>query len=431
MARRRGFFAELNHQMVVAERKRQQQARQAERAGLAARRASERAYRAALSLQQAQARQAQVKAGAAERQAQADAKRERIAAGQEEAAAKNAELAAIYSEIDGILSATLDVDDFVDLQHLRIVAEHPPFDAGELARPVPAPPPPSYPPEPAFAAPAEPTGLANAFGGKRRYEQALAEAQQQHQYQVSAWRQHCERIHAAAQAASARHGVTEQERQSRLAEARARYVEECQQRDKEAAEQNAELDRLINDLAFDVPWAIQEYVGIVLSNSAYPDSFPVSHNYSFDLASRELTLATRIPQPSAVPVVKEYRYQPTNDQVVSSNLALAAQKERYANAVWQVALRTLHEVFEADRVGRIHSISLKVEVEHIDPATGQNVTTPLVIVGADRASFVTFDLAQVTPAATLQHLGAALSKNPFGLTPASVGRSVRSRGRQA
>jgi restriction system protein len=50
-------------------------------------------------------------------------------------------------------------------------------------------------------------------------------------------------------------------------------------------------------------------------------------------------------------------------------------------------------------------------------------------VAADRETFATFDLAHVVPQATLTHLGAALSKSPFDLTPADSSAGVRVRGR--
>lgn len=431
MGRRRGFFAELNHQMAVAERKRQQQARQAERARVAAARASERAHRAAVALAQTQARQATSAANAATRQAEADAKRERIEAGRAEAEARNAELAATYAEIDGILSATLEVDDFIDLQALRVVVEQPPFDPGRLGQALVAPPAPVYPPEPVFTPPPEPTGVGARLGGRRRYEQELATAQQHFDYLMNTWRRSCDGMYAAAQQAYAQYQAAEATRQGQLAQAYADYQAACQQREAEAAQHNADLDKLIGDLAYDMPWAIQEYVGIVLSDSVYPDSLPVAHDYRFDLDTRELTLTVRVPQPSELPTVKEYRYQQNTDQVVSSTLPVTQQKERYAGAVWQVALRSLHEVFEADRAGRIHSISLTVDTAHIDPATGLPVVTPLVIVGTSREYFLTLDLSQVTPSATLQHLGAAMSKNPFALVPADTGRGVRAGGRRA
>jgi restriction system protein len=92
-----------------------------------------------------------------------------------------------------------------------------------------------------------------------------------------------------------------------------------------------------------------------------------------------------------------------------------------------VAVRSVHEVFEADRAGRIHSISLTVGVSRIDPATGLPGTVPLVAFAADRERFMTFNLANVVPAATLSHLGAQISKNPFDLVPIDTTKGVRGR----
>lgn len=179
-----------------------------------------------------------------------------------------------------------------------------------------------------------------------------------------------------------------------------------------------------------MPAAIEEYVGIVLSNSVYPESFPVTHSHQFDLSTRELTLRVAIPEPTAVPAVKEYRYVKAKDEITPTALPVKAQKDRFAGAVWQVAVRTLHEVFEADRAAKIQSIALTVGVERIAPATGLPETVPLVVVAADREMFTGFDLANVVPHATLTHLGAAMSKSPFDLTPADTSPGVRTKATQ-
>jgi restriction system protein len=85
-----------------------------------------------------------------------------------------------------------------------------------------------------------------------------------------------------------------------------------------------------------------------------------------------------------------------------------------------VALRSIHEVFEADRRGLIKTISLTVGTETIDPATGRHTYVPFVVVGAEREAFLTFDLSAVVPESTLSHLGAAVSKNPYALAPADT-----------
>ena len=87
----------------------------------------------------------------------------------------------------------------------------------------------------------------------------------------------------------------------------------------------------------------------------------------------------------------------------------------------------MHEVFEADRAGHIETIALTVATEAIDPATGRQKRTSLVAVGAERESFMQFDLNNIVPSATLQHLGASLSKSPYDLVGIDDAQGVRGR----
>ncbi|WP_440900839.1 hypothetical protein [Actinosynnema sp.] len=331
---------------------------------------------------------------------------------------------AVYEDIDTLLSATFGVDDYVDLEELRVTAvEHPPFEAGSLAQPSAPVPPLQLPPAPAPPAPQRKGLLTSA----KKHDERAAAAQTRHQEEVARWQAHNDnmrRSHADAVEARER---AEQDRLAALAAAQRAYEDACRQREAEAAAQNAELDRFINELAFDVEAAIQEYVGIVLSNSAYPDTFPVQHSHSFDISTRELTLEVSVPEPGTVPTTKAFRYVKAKNEVTETALPQKEQKERYANAVWQVGLRTLHEVFEADRAGRIHSIALTVGTRAVVPATGREEFIPLLVVGAERETFTTFDLSNVVPAATLEHMGAAMSKSPRDLVPADTTRGVRRR----
>jgi restriction system protein len=424
MARRRGFFAEMNYQAQQAEKRRRQEQAQAVRAHNAAVREYERAQKAAERARVAAARATEAERKAAEK----EAARLHVESRTAEVEALNMDLAASYADIDGLLEWTLDTDDYVDLESLKVTPEHPPFEPGKIGEPLPQVPQLVYPPQPAYQEPIAPKGLSGAFGGKKKHAEAVAAARAEHRRQIQLWDESNKRKHAEHIAAVAARETDEAERLLKLAEAEAAYQVECAQREAEAAAKNEELTKFINDLAFDVEYAIEDYVGVVLSNSVYPDAFPVEHDYSFDLASRELTLTVNVPEPSAVPAIKEYRYVKAKDEITATQQSAKAQKDRYTAAVHQVAVRTLHEVFEADRAGKIHSIALTLGVNRIAPATGKPEHVPLAVVAADRETFTSFDLANVVPAATLEHLGAALSKSPFDLTPADTSRGVRQRG---
>jgi restriction system protein len=421
---KRGFFAELNYQAQQAEKARRQQQVAGFRAQALAERELERSRAAA-----ERARASASRASAADQKAaEKEAARLHVEAQLAEVAALNADAENDATQIDGLLAWTLEVDDYVELESLKVNVEHPPFNPGRLGVSTPAVPPLVYPPEPVYEEPPAPGGMSAAFGGRKKHEQAVGQARQAFDVARRQWHEAATALHSQHLAALASREEAEQQRLAQLAIAEAAYREECAQREADAAARNSELSTLINELAFDVESAIQEYVGIVLSNSVYPEVFPVSHDHRFSLDTRELTLTAIVPEPSAVPSVKEFKYVKARDEIVPTALTAKAQKDRYAEAVWQVAVRTLHEVFEADRAGKIRSIALTVGVNRTSPATGKPETVPLVQVAADRETFSGFDLANVVPQATLSHLGAALSKSPFDLTPADTARGVRVRG---
>jgi restriction system protein len=420
MARKRGFFAELQYLNQQAAKQQRQQAAAVSRARTAAQREADRSLRAAQ-----RARAVAVAANARERdRLEKEAARLHVESQMAKVESLNAELAQPREEIDGILAAALAVTGYVDLETLKIKIEHPPFQPGPVGVPAPALPEPAYLPEPVYREPPAPGGL---FGAKKKHAELIAQARADHERAHREWHDRNTSIYSTHVAAIRHREEAERQRLAQLLAAEATYRAECRQREADAEAHNLAVTKLINELAFDVESAIHEYVGIVLSNSVYPEAFPVDYDHQFDLTTRELVLTVTVPSPSALSAVKEYRYIKTRDEITSTALSVKAQKDRYAGAVTQVALRTLHEIFKADRGGKIHSIAVTVGTEALSPATGLRDAVPLVVVAAERDTFSRFDLSNVVPQATLEHLGAAVSKSPFDLVPADTSRGVRVR----
>lgn len=408
---RRGFFAELQHQARVAQREAERRQKAAARAHAAAVRQAEQAQKAEERAMQQLARARQAERKRLEKGATAA----HVAAREAEVERLNSELAEIYDEIDNLLAATLEVDDYVDLEKLRQRAKHPPFDRADLETPIPPPDPIPDPPQPKLTPPEPPKGL---FVSKKKLAIAVQKAEADHAVAHSAWRKRIEWNQAKRKEAEAEHEEAERQRIAALERERARYRTECAAREAEVARQNTQIDTLITNLGYGTVDAVQEYVSIVLANSVYPEHFPVDHDFAFEPSTAELMMRVLVPPPSKLPDIKAYKYTKSNDKITHTTLSQKACKDRYANAVHQVALRSLHEVFEADRRGLIKTISLEVGTETTDPATGKPAYIPFVAVAAERNTFMEFDLSAVVPAATLDHLGASVSKNPLGLVAA-------------
>lgn len=410
---RRGFFAELNRQAKIAESARARLERDASRQHAAAIRHLEQTKR---TVERAQSQLA--KAEVAERKRlEKDAREAHLASREAEVEERNQALAETYDEIDGLLESTLMYDDYVDLETLRREVKHPVFDRDDLEAPVPKPAPIPNPPQPILQLPDPPRGLASLFG-KKKHTEAVEAAHQLYHRAVTEWQAQCHQTAIRRQKDVERQANAEEKRLEQLQKERDRYSQDCRERADEVAASNRRLDELISNLGYGTIEAVQEYVAIVLENSVYPEQFPVTHEFVFNAATAELDLKVAVPPPDAIPTEKTYKYARPTDEIVSTSLPQKDCRERYASAVQQVALRSFHEVFEADRRGLIRTIALEVGTTAIDPATGRHGYTPFVIAAAERETFLSFDLSAVVPAMTLATLGAAVSKNPYTLAPA-------------
>lgn len=413
MARHHGLLAEMQHQarlsrqrQAAAQRQQAALVRQAE----AARRASERAAAAA------------TRADAAERKRlEKEAADAHVAAKLAEVDQLNAELEDQYAELDGLLASTLDVDDFVDLESLREEAVHPPFPRADLRVPIS----PTAIPDPPLPVKQTPAPVKGMFGRKQKEAAALAAVEQQYANDYWVWKAASDSLPERRAVAQQQHEAAEQSRLSQLAAVEAQYAAECAAREAEVAGKNKALDALMAGLGYGTVDAVQEYVGIVLANSVYPEWFRVAHDAEFDPATAELSLRVDLPAPDQVPAIKTYKYTKARDEITPVAATQKDTKDRYAAILHNVALRSLHEVFEADRRGLIKSIAVELGLDSTDPATGQPARISLAAVATTREQFGRLDLANVVPAATLTHLGAVVSKNPHGLVgidPAGVRR---------
>ena len=428
MGKRRGFFAEIQHQARLAEQRQRQRERAAAQAHNRAVRDHERAQREYLRVQ---AQYERASAAQARRDAAAIAQEERnrqrayVDARVAEVESLNSELMSQADQIDSLLAAALEVDDFVDLSMLRQSVVAVPFDRPDLTTPIPPPAPLPYPQQPTYVEPEAPTGLAASFGGRKKHAQEVAAARHAFDQAQSVWRHQLAAREDAERRASDEYRQRETNRVRALRAAQEEHEATFLERRRTALETNVKLERLMIALQDRETWAVEEYLGIVLSNSIYPECFPVAHDFDFDGGTRELRVRATIPNPADIPAEKNFRYVRSTDSIVPSPLSQKARKDRYAKAVAEVAIRTVHEVFESDRDCLVQTISLTVDAEGVDPATGHAAAPVLVELAVDRASFEPLDLANVEASATLQYLRASVSKNPHELVPVVNSRGVR------
>lgn len=322
-----------------------------------------------------------------EKEAARLAKAEYLQDRQGEADDLNAELKDRLEELEGLLLHTLSVNDTISFDSLRHTDPYPGFKVPKDLVPGLAPVEVEVP---------GPTGFARFWpGAAKRHLAAQAAAHQAHQ-------QVLEQFHRA-----------EAQKKQRLADLRAQHETERTLYEADVGRRNAEVDEFQSAYLAHEPDAVVAYNDMVLTRSEYPsEGFPQAFKLAYAEASKELVIEYDLPEVGVVPTEADYRYVKTRDAIDSKARKASDIKSLYQDIIASIALRTLHEAFEADQANALALVTFNGVVDTHDPTTGQEVRVPVVSVRATKAAFLQLRLERVEKVACLRSLGAQVSNRP-------------------
>lgn len=356
----------------------------------------------------------------AERQAHLDA--------QEDAELKTIEAADAVAELQGILAATLAVDDRIEFDSLRVHDSAPTLARPSLSLP-------RYTPDASIVDPAKPIELTVLLATKvrplgfferlfrltKRHEREMADVTQQHAASVERHQrelalaakrrtEHRQQYDAECERLKSEHSTRVAEAEQQHQSALAAFEAKRQQRDAEVTELESSYRRGDVD-------SIVLYNEMVLSRSDYPAGFPQQFRLAYQPENRQLVIDFELPTPSVVPTVAEYRYVKARRATEEKPRKPAEIKSIYREIVAQTALRTLHEVFEADQGNHLDTVVFSGFINKIDETTGTDTRPYLVSVRTTKEAFLAINLARVEPQACLKNLGAQVSQSPEEARP--------------
>ena len=96
--------------------------------------------------------------------------------------------------------------------------------------------------------------------------------------------------------------------------------------------------------------AIIDYCDMVLANSLYPDCFSQDWNLDYQADTKIIVVDYSLPSVDDLPTAKAIKYVATRDEFVESTISTSELNKLYDSVIYQVALRTIHELLEADVV---------------------------------------------------------------------------------
>ena len=289
---------------------------------------------------------------------------------QAQADAQNVELEAAFAELDSILKDSLARDSYIDLDALKTAPRIERFKKAKPRR--------------GNFLPSPPAGLNKMLPWKKREHELL-----------------CAEGEKRYQRAQRKYQRAKDDHETRMNLRRNRAIEE-----------NQKIERLQERFSAGESKAVEDYFSRVLQSSSLPERIPPGSQLFYTARSRQLTIERDLPTFEAIPDVKAYRYIKTRDEITPTALALSQRKLLYASILAQIPLRTIHEIYTADRTEKIDTIILSGFVETIHPGTGRPGRFCLVSVSTTRRQFLDLNLELVDPLECLKHLNGRISRKP-------------------
>lgn len=294
------------------------------------------------------------------------------------------------ARLAAILRDTLTIDDAIDWNSLK--------NSAVFEEPEPQPPPePKFPPEPVLP-PFRPS-LLDRLSSRRRARSEAAHRERIRE-PMARWEATCAAIRQDKERALADYA---EQRSAWLARKLA-FIE------KQAAD-NAAIDHMAARYMARDEDAVAEYCDMVLSRSDYPEPISKEYSVSYDAERRILVVDYMLPNAEDLPLTQEVRYVPTRDELEFRPMRAKDADSFYNRVLCSLCLRTIHEMFEADRADAIAMCVFNGFVRFADPRDGKSKQSCILSLAVDKERFREIDLANVDPVECFRSLkGMAAAK---------------------
>jgi restriction system protein len=157
--------------------------------------------------------------------------------------------------------------------------------------------------------------------------------------------------------------------------------------------------------------AIEFHAEELLNQSQYPAGFPQERTLEYQPEAKVLVIDFELPNLAALPRTKDVKYVATRSEFQETPVSDIWLRKTYDEVLYQMALRTLHEIFCADEADAFVSVVFNGWVRSIDKSTGAETHACIMSLEARKDEFLAINLEHVEPKACFKKLkGVSASK---------------------
>ena len=155
----------------------------------------------------------------------------------------------------------------------------------------------------------------------------------------------------------------------------------------------------------------------MLENSIYPEEIDKEYEVQYRPDLKTVIVSYKLPAPDVIPKAIEFKYSPSKKQIVAKEMKKKEFEEFYDSIIYQITLRTIHEIFESVYIDHVESVVFNGWVDYIDQATGHDSSSCIISVQTSRKEFENINLEQVDYKKCIQNLKGLFAGKLAFLTP--------------
>jgi restriction system protein len=170
------------------------------------------------------------------------------------------------------------------------------------------------------------------------------------------------------------------------------------------ADVNATVDQFKSAVERGDPEAVVEHATLVLEQSDYHGLFEKSFEVAYRPEDKLLLIEYELPNPDVLPSVRTVKFVKATGELRESHISDREKRGNFESVAYQICLRSIHELFEADEASNLSRVLFNGVIRHIDRGTGRETRPCILSIVVSRDDFATIDLSKVEPKICFKNL---------------------------
>lgn len=164
--------------------------------------------------------------------------------------------------------------------------------------------------------------------------------------------------------------------------------------EKNKTEHNEKISKIKNNYENNLENWVFDYISLVLEQSKYPEEINLNEEIYYDKNSKVIIVDMDIPSYDSISNVTWYKYSKT--KWIEPTLMKKTEHEKYYNnIIYQICLRTIHEIFESDYLNHIDIVVFNWWVNWVDKKTWNDVRNCIITLQTTKEEFNKINLSKV------------------------------------